>query len=277
MNNEIEISPLYTKLVLEIEAIRKEYSILWEEKDRLENQLKPLLLIKFNLELGHTILAYMNMHLYFLKLKRKIELLQMHINQNRQVNMNEIESSLYAEFQEWISQISKLEKDIRVARQTTFDFLKPDDSIRLQEIYRKLVRILHPDLNKNITENQKILWNRVQDAYKNLDLEGLLNLEILAGSEELISEISSLEVLTKKKDKLWNQFQILTKSVDEVKKSFPLDLERELDDPEWIKRESGLYQNKTKEIESLLPQYEKIYKDILFQLYGLMQEHPENL
>ncbi|MBP9165369.1 MAG: hypothetical protein KBF99_19460 [Leptospiraceae bacterium] len=277
MNNEIEISPLYTKLVLEIEAIRKEYSILWEEKDRLENQLKPLLLIKFNLELGHTILAYMNMHLYFLKLKRKIELLQMHINQNRQVNMNEIESSLYAEFQEWISQISKLEKDIRVARQTTFDFLKPEDSIRLQEIYRKLVRILHPDLNKNITENQKILWNRVQDAYKNLDLEGLLNLEILAGSEELISEISSLEVLTKKKDKLWNQFQILTKSVDEVKKSFPLDLERELDDPEWIKRESGLYQNKTKEIESLLPQYEKIYKDILFQLYGLMQEHPENL
>ena len=277
MNNEIEISPLYTKLVLEIEAIRKEYSILWEEKDRLENQLKPLLLIKFNLELGHTILAYMNMHLYFLKLKRKIELLQMHINQNRQVNMNEIESSLYAEFQEWISQISKLEKDIRVARQTTFDFLKPEDSIRLQEIYRKLVRILHPDLNKNITENQKILWNRVQDAYKNLDLEGLLNLEILAGSEELISEISSLEVLTKKKEKLWNQFQILTKSVDEVKKSFPLDLERELDDPEWIKRESGLYQNKTKEIYSLLPQYEKIYKDILFQLYGLMQEHPENL
>ena len=277
MNNEIEISPLYTKLVLEIEAIRKEYSILWEEKDRLENQLKPLLLIKFNLELGHTILAYMNMHLYFLKLKRKIELLQMHINQNRQVNMNEIESSLYAEFQEWISQISKLEKDIRVARQTTFDFLKPEDSIRLQEIYRKLVRILHPDLNKNITENQKILWNRVQDAYKNLDLEGLLNLEILAGSEELISEISSLEVLTKKKDKLWNQFQILTKSVDEVKKSFPLDLERELDDPEWIKKESALYQNKTKEIYSLLPQYEKIYKDILFQLYGLMQEHPENL
>ena len=105
----------------------------------------------------------------------------------------------------------------------------------------------------------------MQDAYKNLDLEGLLNLEILAGSEELISEISSLEVLTKKKDKLWNQFQILTKSVDEVKKSFPLDLERELDDPEWIKRESGLYQNKTKEIESLLPQYEKIYKDILCQ------------
>lgn len=277
MNNEIEISPLYTNLVLEIEAIRKEYSILWEEKDRLENQLKPLLLIKFNLELGHTILAYMNMHLYFLKLKRKIELLQMHINQNRQVNMNEIESSLYAEFQEWISQISKLEKDIRVARQTTFDFLKPEDSIRLQEIYRKLVRILHPDLNKNITENQKILWNRVQDAYKNLDLEGLLNLEILAGSEELISEISSLEVLTKKKEKLWNQFQILTKSVDEVKKSFPLDLERELDDPEWIKKESALYQNKTKEIDSLLPQYEKIYKDILFQLYGLMQEHPENL
>lgn len=277
MNNEIEISPLYNKLVLEIEAIRKEYSILWEEKDRLENQLKPLLLIKFNLELGQTILTYMNAHLYFLKLKRKIELLQTHINQNRQVNMNEIESSLYEEFQEWISQISKLEKDIRVAKQTTFDFLKPEDSIRLQEIYRKLVRILHPDLNKNITDNQKILWNRVQDAYKNLDLEGLLNLEILAGSEEPISEISSLEVLTKKKERLWNQFQILTKSVDEVKKSFPLDLERELDDPEWIKREGGLYQNKTKEIESLLPQYEKIYKDILFQLYGLMQEHPENL
>ena len=32
-----------------------------------------------------------------------------------------------------------------------------------------------------------------------------------------------------------------------------------------------------KEIETILPEYEKMYQSILYQLYGAMGEHPENL
>jgi len=277
MNNEIEISPDYKNLTLEIEALTKEYALVWEEKERLENQVKPVLLVKYNLEIGQYILLYLNKHLYLLQLKRKIELLQMHINQNKRVEMSEVEEILEQEFKEWTNKIFDLEKDIQTARKTTFELVNEEEAIKIQEIYRKLVRILHPDLNKNLTERQKILWNRLQTAYKNFDLQELKNLEILAESEESISEVSNLEVLKQRKEALWKQYQILTKTLLEVKSNFPLSLETELNDPIWIQTEAEIYQKKVKEIDAVLPEYEKIYQSILLQLYGSMEEHPENL
>ena len=139
------------------------------------------------------------------------------------------------------------------------------------------MRQLHPDLNKELTDNQKILWNRIQEAYKNLDLEELTNLEILANGTNTVSEFSSLDVLTKRKESLWNKLQDLTNSLTAVKQSFPLSLEQELNDPNWLNKEVEVYQNKIKEIETILPEYEKMYQSILYQLYGAMGEHPENL
>lgn len=277
MNNEIEISPVYKSLTLEIEALTKEYSILWEERDRLINQTKPVLLVKYNLEIGQYILGYLNKHVYLLQLKRKIELLQIHINQNKPVEMKEIENKLKEEFREWIEKVSSLEREVRFARNSSFELVNEEKFKQVQEIYRKLVRQLHPDLNKELTDNQKILWNRIQEAYKNLDLEELTNLEILANGTNTVSEFSSLDVLTKRKESLWNKLQDLTNSLTAVKQSFPLSLEQELNDPNWVNKEVEVYQNKIKEIETILPEYEKMYQSILYQLYGAMGEHPENL
>lgn len=44
---------------------------------------------------------------------------------------------------------------------------------RLKERYRLLVRKLHPDLNSNLTAEEKELWNQVQRAYHERDLEKL--------------------------------------------------------------------------------------------------------
>ncbi|MBP9887165.1 MAG: hypothetical protein KBF93_12765 [Leptospiraceae bacterium] len=277
MNNEIEISPVYKSLTLEIEALTKEYSILWEERDRLINQTKPVLLVKYNLEIGQYILGYLNKHVYLLQLKRKIELLQIHINQNKPIEMKEIEKILDEEFREWIEKVSSLEREVRFARNSSFELVNEEKFKQVQEIYRKLVRQLHPDLNKELTDNQKILWNRIQEAYKNLDLEELTNLEILANGTNTVSEFSSLDVLTKRKESLWNKLQDLTNSLTAVKQSFPLSLEQELNDPNWLNKEVEVYQNKIKEIETILPEYEKMYQSILYQLYGAMGEHPENL
>lgn len=47
-----------------------------------------------------------------------------------------------------------------------------DEDTRRKQLYRNLARKLHPDQNRNITPQEKVLWHEVQAAYdsKNLDL-----------------------------------------------------------------------------------------------------------
>jgi len=43
----------------------------------------------------------------------------------------------------------------------------------LKSVYRQLVRILHPDTNKSMTNEQQDLWHEVQEAYAWCDIQRL--------------------------------------------------------------------------------------------------------
>ncbi len=62
---------------------------------------------------------------------------------------------------------------------------KADEASRLKLLYRKLVFALHPDANPNQTERERKIWDEVQIAYADRDLERLemLHAWIGAGSE----------------------------------------------------------------------------------------------
>lgn len=49
----------------------------------------------------------------------------------------------------------------------------PEPEPRLKEIYRMLVRRLHPDLQEKMDDRKRDLWHAVQDAYRTRDLERL--------------------------------------------------------------------------------------------------------
>lgn len=53
---------------------------------------------------------------------------------------------------------------------------------RIKELYRKLVRQLHPDSAQELTERERELWHEVQEAYRARDLE---RMEAVAGRVEI--------------------------------------------------------------------------------------------
>lgn len=103
------------------------------------------------------------------------------------------------------------------------------------------------------------------------------NIEILANSETLVEEQSSMEELKSQTEKLWEKVLKKQKELQTLKESFPFSLMRQLNDPNWINQEIESYQIKIKEIENILPEYEKIYLSLLNGTYGKRDEHPENL
>ncbi len=85
---------------------------------------------------------------------------------------------------------------------------------RLKDIYRQLVRILHPDSNTKRTARQIELWHEVQRAYQEKDLARLEHL--LSVSDSVNGEISA-------KTSCWSLLQMISRN-----KSILRDLRGEL-------------------------------------------------
>ena len=60
------------------------------------------------------------------------------------------------------------------------NLLSPERSAELRKLYRKLAKELHPDVNQNLTEQQKNLWHAVRRAYESGDLESMRALSVMA-------------------------------------------------------------------------------------------------
>jgi hypothetical protein len=79
-----------------------------------------------------------------------------------------------------------------------------NDWIRIKELYRTLVRRLHPDMGGEHTARERDLWQQVQDAYKARDLEWL---ESIAGRLEAVHKGGasfSLQILRRMTADLWS-------------------------------------------------------------------------
>ena len=64
------------------------------------------------------------------------------------------------------------------------------DEVRIKDVYRLLVRRLHPDMRTKDAPDVSALWHEVQEAYANGNLE---RLETLAGFTDIRSDSSSPE------------------------------------------------------------------------------------
>ncbi|MCB1144631.1 MAG: hypothetical protein KDK54_20415 [Leptospiraceae bacterium] len=274
---EIQISPEYKKIKDRLDHLIKEFSILQEEEGYLLHHEKPVLIIKYNLEIGKYVLEFLTKNLEILKLKRKIELIQAYINQNIDVDMNHIEETLQTEYKTWMEQITSLDEDIQSAKKVSLVDIDLNLTKNVKDLYRKLVRRLHPDLNENLSERERLLWNRLSLAYENFDLEEMKTIEMLLDSMEEVQETSGLDELKKKVETIWDKLLKMENSLEKIKQSFPFSMKDNIMNPDWVRGEVEGYRSKIDEIEKIYPEYNKIYQGLLIQLYGKIPEHPENL
>ncbi len=89
---------------------------------------------------------------------------------------------------------------------------------RLKERYRILVRRLHPDLNPEVTPEQKRLWNQVQSAYREKDLEQLDLLLALSGAlKGEVSSETSLYQLRRAAEEIRRSIVAVARKLDEAR------------------------------------------------------------
>ena len=140
----------------------------------------------------------------------------------------------------------------------------------LKDLYRKIIKKLHPDVNPNATEREQELFRRATQAYEDGDIETLQEIydEVFsgAGTESEQTDNLSPDELLEIKRKLEEQIRVLQADLNEIKSRNPYRYKELLDDSEKLSLVQAALQEAIRiyeeEIKRLNAELEKINQEM---------------
>lgn len=154
-----------------IQELKKILEELIFERDHLIFVVCKNAKTEYLLEFGSLEYRIYKAYCEYQRLRRKKELIQAKKNRQEEIGMEEIEKQLDREFAEYEEKLKEKIYELNEAlRRAELDILSEEDSKLIKTLYKKIVKIIHPDLNPLITEEQKELFYKATEAYENGDL-----------------------------------------------------------------------------------------------------------
>lgn len=257
--DNVILFPDFEKLKNEVEKMRTELSMLLLERDELQFVICKNIETEYMLKLGGIEYKAYEAQCAALRLKRKIELIQAKKNRQEKINISAIEKTLDDEFAEYQKQLdAQINKMNEALRQSQLEHLSDEDNKELKKLYRKIVKVLHPDLNPEISDAQLQLFNNAVAAYKNGDLRTLRIIAEMVGENALPEQQKdAMTQLLEDKKRLQELLKNIRDSIEKIKSEYPYIMKNIIEDAEKTAQ-------KKQELESILNQYKElilIYKE----------------
>ncbi len=258
-SKQLILSPEYEKLKNEVEKMRVELSMLYLERDELLFVICVNIETAYMLELGALEHNVYKAECAVLRLKRKVELIQAKINRQEKIFLNDIESLLDEEFQQYEEKLNEqIEKINAALKRGNADYLTKEETEELKKIYRKVVKALHPDINPNISKEELRLLQNAIEAYKNGDLKALRIIGEMIEKYLPVNKDKDISyTLIKDKERLEVFIKEMKEIILEIKSRYPYNLKEIIENPSKLKE-------KKQELEETLNYYKElisIYKE----------------
>jgi len=242
-----------------VEELRKKFLTLYTQKDDMISTEKDDLYIRYLKEIGRAVYENYQLRVEVRALKRKVELAQIYVNRDQKPDAKHIDDQVRAELMEFYEYIKQQQEALEAAQNAVT--LSKFDLKEMRDIYRVLVKRLHPDLNPDQKENDAELFIKAQAAYRthNLDLlrEMVMRIEMDEDVDSLMSK--SEETLEDIKARLQKQIAEIEHDIEYLLTTFPFTERSLLDDPEALAKEQ---EEMKREKEELLEQKKDIYRKI---------------
>ena len=235
----------YEELLLKKSALRKE-ALGWERD--------------YTRVFGGLVIEIFNEKIQCVKKKKAISFCQVAINRGRAVTKEEIEKYVEEEskkYQETLDSMIEEHKAAKAAGSVTeLEFLT------IKKIYRKLVKLIHPDLNPNFAGNEKFqeLWFQIVVAYNGNDLKSLQELETLVAKalEQSGLGVEKIEIPDIEKKTADVEEEIKT-----IKETDPYQYQFLLLDPDAVAEKKKQMENELKEYKEYANHLDRILEGML--------------
>lgn len=259
------VFPEVIMLKTEVKRLQTEISMLLLERDELKFVECKNIEMHYMLFLGA--LEYKAFELYceMLRLKRKIELIQIKKNRQEMISISCIEKVLDEEFTEYQKKLQEqIDKMNTVLERSRSELLSEDEAKELKTLYRAIVKALHPDLHPESSEAQIRLFQNAVDAYENGDLNTLRIIKEMVGDDVLPeSKENSIVVLQKEKARLEIMIRRIKKEIDEIKNSYPYNLKTIIQNEKLINEKKVDLEDTISRLEEMIEIYDQQIKEML--------------
>ena len=252
-SNNIIILPELEELKAEVERLRTELSMLMLERDELKFVICKNIEAEYMLKLGGLEYKAYEAQCNVLRLKRQLELMQARLNRQESIIMAVIETILNTEFAEYQKkldeQVGKMNEAIE---RSNADVLSEEETKELKKLYRKIVKALHPDMNPNITDAQRQLFDNAVMAYKNGNLDALRAIAGMIGDADLqVNQTDAKARLLEEKKSLEKLLENVREEIQTIKSEYPYTMKELLADDEKVEA-------RKRELELIISKYEEI-------------------
>ena len=235
MNEEnLQLHPEIQRLADENALLHEEFAGLLTELEDLIHTVKPNLISLYQTKIGVWELRLLQAQFKVARLRRQIEMAQASLSRGERPDLIAIECALEQEFLTWVTRMEETARRIQSAEERLKHQLSPADDREIKKLYYALVKRFHPDVNPNVTEDQRRLWSRARSAYEAGDLPELRALALLAEKSAPIPPSKSLDNLRQDQKTLEEQIAAALKRIEQVESQPPFTLRRQLEDETWV-------------------------------------------
>ena len=262
--SEAEFSNEFENLRLRYEALKEQVANQIEMYEHLVDTEGPNIEAQYMMLVGQLECEAMRLDMDVKRWKRRFTLRQMYVNCGEKPDMVAIENSLDDEFAEWREKLASMVEKLGDSK-LQFDLMKMSESdtntIRCE--YLKAVKKLHPDLNPNLSESAKSLWDKIQTAYAEKhwsQLKFLVSLvdEVVAGAQECFADTQDgLVELREACARLEAKSQEISGQIAELKANVPFVYTVLLEDPFLLERKQSSLKKQIKALKAAIGKYER--------------------
>jgi iron-sulfur cluster repair protein YtfE (RIC family) len=155
-----------------------EYEELLLKRDQLFRESGSYM-TAYTQEFGDMITANFELKVECIKKKKTISYCRRRMNRGLAIDTTRMQAEIDKEMTLYYAQLKEMADDNERAKKAgTISEYRLN---RAKKIYRRLTKILHPDINKKTAEDENLreLWEKVAEAYQRSDADALDDLEVL--------------------------------------------------------------------------------------------------
>lgn len=234
--NKIILNLEYENLKKELLKKRTELSMLVLQRDELKYVICKNIETKYMLELGSLEYCLYQSECIIMRLKRKVELIQMRINRQEKIDVSAIDKLLDEQFREYQQKLEeKIKKMNEAIERGNGEVLTEQQAKELKKLYRAIVKALHPDLNPNVTKQQIKLFQNAVTAYKNGDLQTLRIInEMISNNHSEDDNTDNIEKMRNELIRLDRMISSINGDIEKIKSEYPYTMKDILFDKEQL-------------------------------------------